>query len=405
MAVSRILHRAAAIISMACLVSGVLLGGVQHANARGQVSDVHLTSVTEGRAIRLVVDEPVDFRLFTLSAPLRLVLDLPAVDWRPPPAQLVRVARQGQIFEDVRHGEFSGGTQRIVFDLASPLKVVQAGLVPHGSKFALIIRWLPSDVYWPQRFGDFREVPIPRARPNPAKPIEKPLIVLDPGHGGVDPGAIGRRGTREKNVTLAMAKRLEKALLATDRFRVGMTRTDDQFLPLRQRTRIARQLGGSLFVSLHADSAPEANARGLSVYTLSDKASDREAEALAKQENQVDSLGGVSLANERPEVVSILIDLAQRETKNRSVRFANQLVQTLILRVALLERPHREAGFAVLKSPDIPAVLVELGFLSNPAEERLLQSDQYGNAIVDGIVAAIENYFGTDVLIAHRGMR
>ena len=192
-----------------------------------------------------------------------------------------------------------------------------------------------------------------------------------------------------------MAKRLEQALLATGRFRVGLTRRDDRFLALRERTRLARQLGGRLFISLHADSAPEPNAKGLSVYTLSDKASDREAAALARQENQVDTLGGVTLADERPEVVSILIDLAQRETKNRSVRFANQLVQTMILRVPLLERPHREAGFAVLKSPDIPAVLVELGFLSNPGEERLLQSDQYGDAIVDGIVAAIENYFGT----------
>ncbi len=363
--------------------------------ARPQISDVQLASGAGGNALRFVVDEPIDFRLFTLAAPLRLVLDLPAVDWRPPPAQLDRVARQSQIVRNVRHGEFGGGTQRIVFDLASPLQVVQAGLQPHGAKFALTVRWLPSRTYSDQRYGDFRAVPIPPPRPGQSKPVEKPLIVLDPGHGGVDPGATGRRGTQEKFVTLAMAKRLEQALLATGRFRVGLTRRDDRFLALRERTRLARQLGGRLFISLHADSAPEPNAKGLSVYTLSDKASDREAAALARQENQVDTLGGVTLADERPEVVSILIDLAQRETKNRSVRFANQLVQTMILRVPLLERPHREAGFAVLKSPDIPAVLVELGFLSNPGEERLLQSDQYGDAIVDGIVAAIENYFGT----------
>ena len=217
---------------------------------------------------------------------------------------------------------------------------------------------------------------------------------------GVDPGTIGRRGTHEKTVTLAMAKRLEKALLATGRFRVALTRRDDRFLPLRERTRIARRQGASLFVSLHADSALHPEARGLSVYTLSDKASDREAAALAKQENQADTLAGFSLADEQPDVVSILIDLAQRETKNRSVRFANQLVQTMVLRVPLLERPHRQAGFAVLKSPDIPAVLVEVGFLSNADEERLLLSDNHRGAIADGIVAAIENFFATDLQAA-----
>ena len=190
-----------------------------------------------------------------------------------------------------------------------------------------------------------------------------------------------------------MAKRLATALKATGRYRVVLTRNDDRFLPLRERTRIARRHGANLFLSLHADSALRSEARGLSVYTLSDQASDEEAGALAKRENKADVLGGLNLTDEQPDVVSILIDLAQRETKNRSVRFANQLVQTMVLRVPLLDRPHRQAGFAVLKAPDIPAALIELGFLSHPEEERLLLSGKHRSAIIEGIVAATDNFF------------
>jgi len=383
--------------AMVWLLAGIVALAADAVAARPVVSDVQLATEAEGRVVRFIVDEPMDFRLFTLASPLRLVLDMPAIDWRPPQSQLERVARQSAAVRAVRRGNFRGETERIVFDLKNPMKIVQAALQPHGTKFALTIRWQDAASYQAQRFGDFREVPIPLPRPTRASPVEQPLIVLDPGHGGVDPGAVGRRGTHEKTVTLAMAKRLEKALLATGRFRVALTRRDDRFLPLRERTRIARRLGARLFVSLHADSALNPDARGLSVYSLSDKASDREAAALAKQENQADTLAGFSLADEQPDVVSILIDLAQRETKNRSVRFANQLVQTMVLRVPLLERPHRHAGFAVLKSPDIPAVLVELGFLSHPDEERLLLSDKHRSAIADGIVAAIANFFATDL--------
>ena len=219
---------------MVWLLAGIVALAADAVAARPVVSDVQLATEAEGRVVRFIVDEPMDFRLFTLASPLRLVLDMPATDWRPPQSQLERVARQSAAVRAVRRGNFRGETERIVFDLKNPMKIVQAALQPHGTKFALTIRWQDAASYQAQRFGDFREVPIPLPRPTRASPVEQPLIVLDPGHGGVDPGAVGRRGTHEKTVTLAMAKRLEKALLATGRFRVALTRRDDRFLPLRK---------------------------------------------------------------------------------------------------------------------------------------------------------------------------
>ncbi len=379
-----------------CLLSAlavVMITGLSRAAPPPQVVDVQLSAGERETTVRFIVDQPIDFRIFTLASPLRLVVDMPAVDWRSPPAQLTRVARQSGGVRDVRRGNFRTGTLRIVLDLEAPIAVDSAALVPHGRQYALTVRWRQIRNYKSQRFGDFQAVPLPPPRPAGGESRPAPLVVLDPGHGGVDPGASGRRGTQEKAVTLAMAKRLATALKATGRYRVVLTRNDDRFLPLRERTRIARRHGANLFLSLHADSALRSEARGLSVYTLSDQASDEEAGALAKRENKADVLGGLNLTDEQPDVVSILIDLAQRETKNRSVRFANQLVQTMVLRVPLLDRPHRQAGFAVLKAPDIPAALIELGFLSHPEEERLLLSGKHRSAIIEGIVAATDNFF------------
>lgn len=365
---------------------------------RPRVVDVRLDSQTQRTVVALMVDAPVDFRVFTLPDPYRLVIDLPAVDWRTPQSQLQRAARQSGLVEGVRYGQFRGGTLRIVFDLTRPVAVERVGLEAHGRHQALTLRWRPASGYRSQRFGDFREAPIPRPRPGARRePPTPPLIVIDPGHGGIDPGAIGRRNTMEKHITLAVSRQLARALKGTGRYRVALTRADDRFLALRERMGFARQLDADLFLSIHADSAVNPKAQGLSVYTLSGQASDAEAAALARQENKADVIGGFDLTDEQADVVSILINLAQRETRNQSVRFANQLVQTMVLRVPVLERPHRQAGFAVLKAPDVPAALIELGFLSHPEEERLLLSDGHRRAIVAGIVAAVDAFFANRV--------
>jgi len=224
------------------------------------------------------------------------------------------------------------------------------------------------------------------------KKPSKPVIVIDAGHGGQDPGTSGPGGSDEKDITLDYAKALRDRLMKSGRYQVVLTRDDDEYITLRGRVDIARKAQASLFISLHADSAPDA-VRGLSVYTVSEKASDAEAEALAARENKSDVLSGMDLSEERKDVADILISLAERETKNRSATLADVLVTSLDGKVHLLSNSHRFAGFAVLKAPDIPSVLVEIGFLSHPKEEKLIRSKTYRDKVTAGIAAGVDRYF------------
>lgn len=240
----------------------------------------------------------------------------------------------------------------------------------------------------------------------PAKPAKKvttvmqrPLIVLDPGHGGDDPGAIGKSfKTYEKALTLQFAQLLKKQLEKTGRYRVEMTRTGDYFIRLEDRVMKARQQKAHIFISLHADSHPQPNMRGLSVYTLAEKASDKESEALAAKENKSDMLKGVDLKGQSSEVATILLDLMQRETKNKSAEFAETAVKELAKMVRVLPNPHRFAGFRVLKGIDVAAVLIELGYLSNKEEEKLLITKAYQKKVVDALVTAIDKHFSLQKL-------
>jgi len=219
------------------------------------------------------------------------------------------------------------------------------------------------------------------------------LIVLDPGHGGLDPGAIGYSGIYEKEIALSTAQELAKLLEATKRYRVLLTRTGDEFVALQERVSFAHGAGGDLFLSIHADALPNAAVRGASVYTLSEKASNREAAELAARENKADLIGGIDLSHQEPVVSEILFDLARRQTNNLSIRLARELVVELGHEVRLLDNSHRSAGFAVLKAPDIPSALVELGCLSNRDEERQLQQDSYQRKLALGLLRSINDYF------------
>jgi N-acetylmuramoyl-L-alanine amidase len=234
-----------------------------------------------------------------------------------------------------------------------------------------------------------RGEPLPRR-----KPVRHylPIIVIDPGHGGIDPGAIAPDGVYEKNIVYPTSRYLAVQLLATGLFRVALTRGPDEFVPLRERVARARALHADLFLALHADALPDPAKHGLSVFTLSAKASDREAAALAESENQ-DVVDRVRLAREPRLVGDILIDLERRQTDNSSLKFARDLVTALGHEVALLYNPQRSADFAVLTAPDIPSALVELGCLSNPAEERLLQQPAYQRRLARGLMRGIEAYF------------
>lgn len=221
----------------------------------------------------------------------------------------------------------------------------------------------------------------------------KKTIVIDAGHGGVDPGAIGVDRSYEKNITLAVAKELKRQILKTGKYNVVLTRETDIFIPLKQRVAIARKAKADLFVSLHADSVGKKSTRGASVYTLSEKASDKEAELLASRENKADVIAGMDLSTENEEVAGILIDLAQRDTMNQSRQFASHVVKTVGKESLLLTKPNRSAGFAVLKAPDIPSVLIEMGYLSNPTDCKLLKTSSHQQKLSKLIASSVDAFF------------
>lgn len=234
------------------------------------------------------------------------------------------------------------------------------------------------------------------ARPSDRKSAHagKPIVVIDPGHGGVDPGATSLSGVYEKNIVLALARDVKAQLDKGGKVKCVLTRDRDVFIPLRERVSIARAANADLFVSLHADTVSDEDIRGLSVYTLSQNASDAEAQALADKENKADIVAGIDLSNESPEVTNILIDLVQRESMNLSAVFAHQLILEISRGTRqLLQNTHRFAGFAVLKAPDVPSVLVETGYLSNPEDEQMLRRPEYRAKLAAAMARAIEHYF------------
>jgi N-acetylmuramoyl-L-alanine amidase len=232
--------------------------------------------------------------------------------------------------------------------------------------------------------------PKPQPKPEPQRQYR---VVLDPGHGGIDPGAIGVSGVYEKEITLATVEELAKSLGASHRYSVMLTRTTDEFVELEERVARARTAQGDLFLSVHADAIPDSAVRGASVYTLSEHASDAQAAALAQSENKADLLAGIDLSHSTPEVGNILLDLARRETNNLSLAFANRLVSELSQEVRMLNNSHRSAGFVVLKAPDVPSALVELGCLSNADEEKLLRNDAYRKKLVVSLTRSVNDYF------------
>ena len=222
----------------------------------------------------------------------------------------------------------------------------------------------------------------------------KPIVVIDPGHGGIDPGATSRSGAYEKNIVLALARDLKAQLDKAGKVRCLLTRDRDVFIALRERVSIGRAAHADLFLSLHADTVADPEIRGLSVYTLSQTSSDAEAQALADKENKADIVAGIDLSNKSPEVTNILIDLVQRESMNLSAVFANLVIQEVSREThQLLQNTHRFAGFAVLKAPDVPSVLVEAGYLSNSQDEQMLRRPEYRVKLAAALARAIEHYF------------
>jgi len=381
------------------------LSAVQHAAAQDvapSVIDVRLGKSGDTTRFVLEMSGKVEAKAFTLADPHRLIIDLPALDWELA-SDFVPAGRG--LISSFRYGLFRPGNARVVIDLAGPAKVSRSFVLPpdpdNNRNWRIVFDLVTttdaafrSAAGWP----DARPTPA-AATPQPDVPSAKPVdrsrkvIVIDAGHGGVDPGAIGTRGTREKNVTLAFAKVLRDAISATGKYEVHLTRDTDIFIELRERVAIARRHDADLFISVHADALERRNVRGASVYTLSERASDAEAAQLARKENAADIIAGVNLGGDSDEVRDILIDLAQRETKNLSVRFAQTVIPKMSEVTRVLRNTHRFAGFRVLKAPDVPSVLIELGFLTNVDDELNLTSATWRRKTAASIARGIDAYF------------
>ena len=269
----------------------------------------------------------------------------------------------------------------------------------HGRRALLRVLPLGAALGWVFRRAAAQ--PAARGAPPRRRPAMRPqpTVVIDPGHGGIDPGAVSPTGVNEKDIVLSTASQFGRQLAATRRCRVVLTRSTDEFIPLRDRVARARAWKADLFLSIHADALPDSEMRGLSVFTLSAEASDREAAALAISENKADLVGGIDLARQPREIGNILMDLARRQSGNLSILLARKVVDQLARQVVLLDHPQRSADFAVLTAPDIPSVLVELGCLSNRQEERLLQQHAYQQKLARGLVRAVEAYFAASAAV------
>ncbi len=375
-----------------------------------------------GNSVRFVtvLSKKVPIRVFTLAKPYRVVIDLPEVRFKFPNGQ----GRKGRgLVSAYRYGLFAKGKSRIVIDVRVPVEVKKAyvetikgknlarmviDLVKTTpNKFASGLSKPPVVQDTPSREPDHtRSIPEPPASKSSTPSVTggdtRPVVVIAPGHGGVAPGAIGAKGTLEKNVVLKFARVLRKELLETGLFRVEMTRNTDIYIPLHDRVKIGRAKGASLFISIHADSISRRrrrrnSVRGASVYILSEKASDQEARALAALENRSDIIAGVELPDSENPVTGILIDLAQRETNALSAMFARLHIKQMRGRVKLHGYKVRSAGFRVLKAPDTPSVLLELGYLSSIHDEKNLKSMVWQQKMAKLISNSVKQFFNQRV--------
>jgi N-acetylmuramoyl-L-alanine amidase len=372
-------------------------------------SDARLAGDAKQTRFILDLDKAIQFRAFALADPYRVIVDLPQVNFQLPAG--AGGAGRGLV-KAFRYGVVMPGGSRIVFDLTGPARIAKSYVLEaaNGQPPRLVLEFEEVDrtafvqSLAPESRPELRpaiaeanaavaRADAPAAPPSP--PDKRLVIVIDPGHGGADNGTeAGGGDIMEKNLVLGFGLALRDRIEKSGKYRVVMTRTDDTFIPLGDRVKIARSESAALFVSIHADALKrgEGDAQGATIYTLSDKATDSEAERLADTENKSDAIGGVSLADEPTEVADILIDLVQRETKTFSNRFARMLMGEMKNTVRMHKHPLKSAGFRVLKAPDVPSVLVELGYVSNKADLEHLVSENWRSRTVGSMAQAIDAF-------------
>ncbi len=383
------------------------------------VKDIRFANFETGD-VRIVVetDERTDFKYKLLTSPARLIFD---VENLTVPQKIKNKSySENPLIKGVRFGSHAGNITRVVFDLTQDTGITREFILPpqmgqtsgiwryvvdiHPAKNKPVINNKVLSVPLMKQTSNLSPIKAinkPQADKNtvqtpksitPVKKTTKHVVMLDPGHGGKDPGAISKSGHYEKDLTLKMARETRK-LLEKAGYKVVMTRDSDVYISLRGRIKKAHQAQADLFISIHADSSTNTSAKGLSIYTLSETSSDREAAALAERENKSDILFEMDLGDVKQDASTVLIDLAQGETMKQSRSYANFVAKEMAKNVHTLPQPHRHAGFAVLKSPNVPAVLLEMGYLSNKKEEAQLQKSSYRKKLSEALVRAINKYF------------
>lgn len=371
-----------------------------------QAIRAELSGDTKQTVFHLQLTKGVTAEVFTLANPYRVIVDLPDVGFQLPES----TGHKGQgLVTAFRYGQFAEGKARIVLDAGRPVLISKAemtSMTTGGVELAVAL--VPTTQ---QAFGNGTGTPPPEpektaaantaaASSIPTRPAgTKPVILIDPGHGGIDGGAVGSPKLIEKNVVLAIAKELQQQLIKTNRFDVRMTRSTDVFVSLDRRLRLSREHSADLFISLHADSIADPQfvqqVRGATVYTLSERASDEQAQRMAEKENASDLIAGIdgSAHETGGEVKGILIDLMKRETANYSADFSSTLVGKLKKTVHLSRDPQRSAAFKVLKQTQAPSVLIELGYLSHDDDQKLLGSPSWQRSTAGSIAQAVDAFF------------
>lgn len=355
--------------------------------------------------ITLEDSQPLIFSYQQLSNPARLLVDLEGVEFNSVLAKLPgRISAADPYIKQIRAGRNRPGVVRLVVDLKGKVKPQVFTLKPVGEYgYRLVLDLYPADPIDPLMALLQKQPKLPQQQPgeNPGEIARMVTIMLDPGHGGEDPGATGQAGTHEKNVVLSIARRLRKRIEAEPNMRTVMTRDGDYFIPLGQRVEKARRVQADLFVSVHADAFTNRTAHGSSVFVLSEHgASSAAARWLARRENASDLIGGVDLKVKDPYLARTLLDLSQTATSNDSMKLGRDVLGQLGDVNPLHQGRVEEAAFAVLKAPDIPSILVETDFISNPEEERRLNDDAYQDVIADAIFKGVKNYFAKNPPLA-----
>ena len=343
--------------------------------------------------LTITLSKPVEARAFVMERPDRAVIDLPEVNFQLGPEAGRR--REGLV-QSFRYGLFAPGRSRIVVDLAGPASVgaIETATRPRDGAVLLTIPFQRVEREAFRKAAAASDpAPAPKAVVREAAD-QRPLVMIDAGHGGTDPGAIAAGGVFEKDIVFGFAQSLVAKLEESGRYRVRMTRDRDVFVPLAERVRLAREARADLFVSIHADSISSApQVRGATIYTGSEKATDAESAKLAERENRADAAAGAEASEGPPEIADILQELTLRETRGFSSGFARTLMGQLNPVMEMSTKPHREAGFRVLRSPDVPSVLVELGYLSSKRDLEMLQSPEWRAGVTGSMARAIELFF------------